>query len=236
MKKRGIWLLLIIVFIINLTACKADEPEARAANAFVEKEMVRGPEIEKIDINLEEYLTKSDIDAMEDWQKAYREILLSYESGSHLDFIPHFNLIYVDGDDIPELAIIDANRHLNSVLIYTYNGEEAVAIDEYGYGQYGIAFYVPKENLILNSRDNFGDVYDSYHKIENSTDLTLVSFAYYEDPSLNEQFFIDQEAVTYEKYQAEMNSYIENKEIFTVSYENSYEITEDNIATIFKGE
>lgn len=232
MKKRGIWLLLIIVFIINLTACKADEPETRTANAFVEKEMVRGPEIEKNDINLEEYLTKSYIDAMEDWQKAYREVLLSYESKSHLNFIPHFNLIYVDEDDIPELAIIDADRHLSSVLIYTYNGEKAVAIDEYGYGSYGIASYVPKENLIWNGWDSFGDVHDSYCKIENSTNLTLVSFTYYQDPSLDEQFFIDQEAVTSEKYLAELNSYEEGKEFFTVSYENSYEISKKNVDVV----
>ena len=243
MKKRGIWLLLIIVFIINLTACKADEPEARAANAFVEKEMVRGPEIEKNDINLEEYLTKSDIDAMEDWQKAYATFLLVHQeefNSEHPVDSPRFNLAYIDEDEIPELAVMVGTAHVNGVDIYTYYSGEVVLVRR-NYGSFGKFIYFPWENLIASHYMAQGDQTSTYHKIEKGKDIKMIeveSWSSYDpdDLEFHDHYSIEDEEVTKEEYETQREMYEGGKEFVLLGYEDSYEITEDNIATIFKGE
>ena len=243
MKKRGVYILLAIVLIINLAACGTEKPEARAANAFVEKEMVRGPEIEKNDINLEEYLPKSDIDAMEDWQKAYATFLMVYQEdfdSEHPVDSPRFNLVYIDEDEIPELAVMVGTAHVNGVDIYGYCEGEVVLIGG-SYGGFGSFAYVPKENLIASHYMGQGVLTSIYYQIEKGKEKELLQLVsqegYSPDMYLNPDcFLMNDEPVTKEEYETQRELYEGGKEFVLLGYEDSYSIDEAAIQSVFDRE
>ena len=98
------------------------------------------------------------------WRKAYADILynhgnVEYGGQKYSDYSwydPDFNLVYIDGDNIPELLIRASTVYrLIGVEIYTYkNGLVYTDYNEYGnisrFGMQGEGSYIPKSGLIVS--------------------------------------------------------------------------------------
>ena len=171
----------------------------------------------------------------ESWQEAYKDFLLSYEPQEYgeQEYSPHFDLVYVDEDDIPELVIADDAKKLFSTHVYAFYEGKTVLINDYS--EFGVFSYVPKENLIHSSWDKNGNIYDSFHKIENGEDVTLASFSWM-DADLEVSFYIGEQEVSEKEYREQLAIYEDSYEFISFSYDDIYEITEENIDRIFKAE
>ena len=78
-----------------------------------------------------------------------------------------FDLIYFDGDDIPELVAGNTGYY---VSMYTYDdGQIYTLMDEWAYGAFGNAGYeyVPKKNLMRNYNSDYAGLvmYTTYSEI-----------------------------------------------------------------------
>ena len=169
----------------------------------------------------------------ENWQEAYKDFLLSYEPQEYgeQEYSPHFDLVYVDEDDIPELVIADDAKKLFSTHVYAFYEGKTVLINDYS--EFGVFSYVPKENLIHSSWDKNGNIYDSFHKIENGEDVTLASFSWMA-ADLEVSFYIGEQEVSEKEYREQLAIYEDSYEFISFSYDDIYEITEENIEKIFK--
>lgn len=87
-----------------------------------------------------------------DWKLAYEEFINSKEG--------KFELIYLNNDDMPEIAIIPGNAVLNGVSIYYYSGGVLKPIvDESGsdsFGTYGKMSYKERSNMIAYDNGSMG--------------------------------------------------------------------------------
>lgn len=106
---------------------------------------VTGSEIYVLDIYVE-------IDKAVFAKKAYADYLKKLKNPKEY----RFALIYIDGDDIPELAIVpDNGAHLIQVSLYTYKDNSVLPIciagmNNYnGYGAYATIWYRPKTGKIV---------------------------------------------------------------------------------------
>jgi len=113
-----------------------------------------------------------------------------------------FALIYLDGDDVPELVVMDGNAHLCDVFVYRF--EEGRTVPVGTYGQYGTLFYREKEGIVFDSFDSFGDTYDYIYQIEGSRETLLHSLS---ERNLTEDgellgtvYTVDGEEVSWEQY------------------------------------
>lgn len=168
-----------------------------------------------------------------EWKEAYREFLLHYVGAPK----PHFNLAYIDEDDIPELIIMDDDSHAASGDVYMYYEGEVVFIEHYG--TYGGFPFVTKGNYILSGGSGMGVEYVSYHIIEDGKDIKLIELSGMADWSEEEldpekdYYFINEEPVTKVEYEKQSALYYEGKEYSSIWYDWSYEINEETVKTAF---
>ena len=109
------------------------------------------------------------------YQEAYYSI--SILSDLESDGREQYNLIYVDGDDIPELAVGVEGYY---VSLYTYHdGKVYMLMDQWGYGAFGNAGYeyAPRKNNLRNDNADYAGliVYTSYMKISDKYSLDVVA-------------------------------------------------------------
>lgn len=137
-----------------------------------------------------------------------------------------YDLIYINGDDIPELV---ASHDGYFVGLYTYTAENGVAtlMDNWGYGAMGNAGYkyVQRENIISNyNADYAGAVgYQTFYKINDAgTELE-----YYNSDSLSVWMYKDlnNDNILAENELVDSNSgefyYNGTKEITSTEYANA---------------
>lgn len=124
-----------------------------------------------------------------------------------------FTLIFLDGDEVPELVVMDGDAHLCEAFVYRF--EEGRAVPAGSYGQYGTLFYREKEGIVLDSYDSFGDVYDDVYQIEGGQITHLQSFSERTEISetegewLDAVYTVDGKEVSREQYQKVHNKWYE---------------------------
>lgn len=82
-----------------------------------------------------------------------------------------FTLLYLDGDDIPELAVIN----VYFAEIYTFDQGQAVLVGNYGMTPEGTAVYREKEGIIFSEYRSSGGVL-SVHQVNGTEDTVLQVF------------------------------------------------------------
>ncbi|MDE7063726.1 MAG: hypothetical protein K2O73_10875 [Lachnospiraceae bacterium] len=114
-----------------------------------------------------------------------------------------FALIYLDKDEIPELAIIEGWAHASGVNIYTY--EEGAAVFVGKYGQYGAMGYRQKEGIVFDDYDQGGNTFSQVYQIDKCNAALLTSYSVYyqfmetEDPEII--YTVDGQEVSQKQYQ-----------------------------------
>ena len=142
----------------------------------------------------------------------YREVLLAYVEylQSYCDNIQYpltlsylkFDLVYIDSDDIPELAIIPLPAHPDGVHICVYNDGAVVEAGEFG--SRGWCKFKPYGNLICSDFFNMGEGFSSLYRIEGTESVELQTFHFWEiyrdDQYIETGYEVDGVEVSEEKY------------------------------------
>lgn len=168
---------------------------------------------------IQQFLTKGTANGeFTDYREAYRTVcrLDQMENEKPL----HYNLIYVDNDDVPELVTGVPGYY---VSLYTYHdGMVYELMDQWGYGAFGNTGYdyIPKKNLMSNfDQDHAGLVgYTTYMTINSQyviETVTTLKFDCLDCVDENGDFVdenatkysIDGEEVSEERYDAAWKKY-----------------------------
>ncbi len=110
--------------------------------------------------------------------KGYAVFLTEYEprqGRNRQEETPAFTLIYLDGDDVPELVVIDGIEHADGVSVFKYEEGKIVSVGTYG--QYGGFSYQEKEGIVFDDYDQGGNIYARVYQIEGSKQILLQSFS-----------------------------------------------------------
>ena len=148
-----------------------------------------------------ETITPTEELAIAEWKKAYLEFL----EVNHFEF-SSYRLVYVDGDDIPELylsGICEAGG--DSVCSYK-NGEVIQVRLKRMWGGY----FIPGSGMILNCNGNMGYYTTDVYKLTESSfvlilsGLEVQSYDYLENGDLKttSEYFIEDEPVSEEEFRA----------------------------------
>ena len=163
------------------------------------------------------------------WQAAYRAYLSAYESEDRIE--PKFALIYLDADDVPELAVCDGSYHAARWKILTYLD----CLKEIGeFGGWGNFFYYERAATIYSSYGNHGAWTANVFRVENGAAVSVWEGRGDLDEAGNEIFFdANGNPITEAEYNAQMDTVLpagaQEKQL---SYdEDGWEITDTNIET-----
>lgn len=160
------------------------------------------------------------------WCDAYAEYLREANDKGELDGYPHFGFLYVNDDDIPEIAIMgDCEASGNRFLTYSDDG-----IDEVFFGRLGFSFQ-EKRNIIINSDGHSGYYYDIVYEIDENGKWKMIADGSYSDypdaagdgSAYSMIYSWDSRDITEEEYHDQFNKYYDadtSKSFDT--YENSY--------------
>lgn len=137
------------------------------------------------------------------WKQAYRNYLKSYSTEDHIQ--SKFALIYIDADDIPELAVCDGSFHAAWWKVLTYRGSAVKDIGEFG--GWGTMFYYEKAAMIFSSYGNHGAWTANLYKIENGEAVSVWEASGDLDEDGEEIFFdADGNPITEAEYNAQMEA------------------------------
>ncbi len=176
MKKRIISLIGAFTLVMSLCACGSEATYADAAK----------PDADKTDL------------------PAYREIYAAQieelVTGDQADL---FALIYVDDDEIPELAAVNSEGSWDKdqVFLYSIAGKKAVLLaHDIGPGMEGHSIsYFEKQNVFMQSGSATGENY-VFSKIENGNPEKITSVSWFEMPDANgdyiEKYTVDDKEVS----------------------------------------
>lgn len=122
--------------------------------------------------------------------------------------VPAFALIYLDGDNVPELVMIEGYAHACGGCVYTFEEGEVIPVGEYG--QYGTLHYREKEGIAFHDYDAFGNIYSAVYQIEGSKETLLQSWS-------------EVCEYTVEKEEVHYTYMVDGKEVSREQYQNVYE-------------
>ncbi len=167
---------------------------------------------------------------LEDYAGDYDEEREGFESDKSFEG-PKFTLVYLNDDEIPELAIVDDWRHGDGVGYYIYADGEVVFIGEYG--QYGGNRYVEKESIIFGEYDGAEAAHYWIYRIDGTKEILLQSRdlyihwdSEYEDPEYT--YIVDEKEVAEEEYMAACAMW-DNYEEKVVAYDRCFMMMDGSI-------
>ncbi len=131
-----------------------------------------------------------------------------HRTGGDSEEVPAFALIYLDGDEVPELIVIEGYAHLCGGYVYTFEEGEVIPVGVYG--QYGTLHYREKEGIAFHDYDTFGNIYSEVYQIEGSKETLLQSW------SEVGEYTAEEEALQY-------TYTVDGKEVSEKQYRNVYE-------------
>lgn len=158
--------------------------------------------------------------------------------GSDSEEIPGFALTYLDGDDVPELVVIEGYAHACGAAVYAFEKGEVVSVGVYG--QYGAMGYREKEGIVFDDYDMGGNVYSNVYQIEGNKEMLLQSYSEKcefpaEGEELQYTYVVDGKEVSGEQYRRICEKW--NKTGYRVNdYGMCRTLTDGNIQRILKEE
>lgn len=113
-----------------------------------------------------------------------------------------FDLVFIDIDNIPELAIIPSDAHVSGVIICVYNGGNVVETGEFG--SFGRCRFNSYENLIFSTYMGQGEEESFFYRIDGTERVELLALhstpQYEEFQYIGECYEIDGNEVSEEVY------------------------------------
>lgn len=143
-----------------------------------------------------------------------------------------FELVFIDGDDIPELLIFLDDSHAAGVEVFTYNGDSVIAVGEFGSS--GRMQYVEKGGMIFSHHMGQGEAHTYFFRMEDG-EAEQVSHmhswpdhsGYLETGEYREFYEIDELSVTEDVYQAKWQELYDSQEYVLIGYEDGILLKEE---------
>lgn len=135
----------------------------------------------------------------------YAAFLVEYEPQQENEQqSPRFALLFLDGDDIPELIVIEGTAHAQGASVYMFQKRQAISVGTYG--EYGALGYREKEGILFDDYDTQGDIFSRVYQIKGNQAVLLQSYdsiepPYSEKEELEYTYHVDGKEVTEEQYQ-----------------------------------
>ena len=163
--------------------------------------------------------TSKTVDTPE-WKTAYLNFL-EQKKDSHLSYA----LVYVDGDDIPELYLSGIAEAIGDSLCTYKNG----AVIEQQLNRIGGGWYIEKSGKVINQNGNMGHIYTHVYKLnENGFALTFealsveqVEVLKNDDYKLRYEYSIGDKTVNESEYKSAVNA--------AFNFENAIRLNENEV-------
>lgn len=89
-------------------------------------------------------------------REAYRNLLTEISESGGYTSAPGFALVYIDDDDVPEIAVFTGDTGTGGTVLYSYNGSQAVKLsDGAGFTDGGL-HYAEKKGTVVSGFENNG--------------------------------------------------------------------------------
>lgn len=158
-----------------------------------------------------ELAAEKEIESGEPYLAAYYKLFKERWNGT--DPNPDFNqgirfrLVYIDGDEIPELLLIEPYCHASGAEVYTYCDDKLIEVGEFG--STGKMAYVKKEGMIRSDFFNMGASFNNFFKLEKGRLETVCTLYAYDGDSFvkdgEDVYEINDVPVSKEAYDARRN-------------------------------
>lgn len=195
------------------------------------------PEMNSYNIRYSDTLNNLNIienteDIKKEWQEAYIYAIDDFSNHFSADFSKDelsYKLIYIDGDDIPELYI--SNTIYGESLLYTYfNGKATIISESFSPRDNSFGGYMEKSGMFLtHSSGGASNHIETIHKISNGFSETAETLVYDENDKTS-TYKLNDEGISKEEYDKKS----EDNQKYFKSENVSY--TYDEILKIFNGE
>lgn len=204
----------ILAVCLLLQGCGADsentdtsQPQNRTKDSVTEsvsENAVSGNDLEQIVEKAENSDETEQAEALE----GYAAFLQKYEpqqQGGGGEQELRFALLFLDGDEVPELIVMEGWAHAQGASVYLFQEGEVISIGEYG--QYGALCYREKDGLLFDDYDTQGNVHSWVYQIEGKQAVLLQSYDYCQaiagegEETPQDTYYVDGKEVTEEQYQ-----------------------------------
>ena len=239
--KKKLLLFTVLASLTVLAACESDIPEIVdnpivISDSIPEDEIKPEPPVSDNDTVVDVSENNPEPAAVEKAPSAFKAIRMyadyldaMCESREDLRATLHYDLLYVDDDDIPELAYMEHSAHVATVHLCMAYDDGVYEVGEFG--EYGNFAYIPGTGKILSFQMNQGVyLYDFFH-LENRTLQEDTSFEIVEGQLEGEitRYYIDGDEVEEEAYNtaflaAKETNYSSCDYFDAFSYADSYDV------------
>ena len=239
--KKKLLLFTVLASLMVLAACESDIPEIVddpivISDSIPEDEIKPEPPVSDNDTVVDVSENDPEPAAVEKAPSAFKAIRMyadyldaMCESREDLTATLHYDLLYVDDDDIPELAYMEHSAHVATVHLCMAYDDGVYEVGEFG--EYGNFAYIPGTGKILSFQMNQGVyLYDFFH-LENRTLQEDTSFEIVEGQLEGEitRYYIDGDEVEEEAYNtaflaAKETNYSSCDYFDAFSYADSYDV------------
>ena len=181
-----------------------------------------------------ETVFQTEADAPE-YIKAYASLLRQIMTREgYYEPLARFQLIYVDDDIIPELAVTTNDGHSTGAELYTFENGEAVLVGSFG--SWGLLSYLPRGSVVIDAISQSGEMSEVVYSYSNGETEEIAKF--YRTPSDKSVenspmlYYIDGAKVTEVRFNSEYARAIPSEPIQAPSAEGEekvYTINSDEI-------
>lgn len=150
------------------------------------------------------------------WKDAYKEILKSYDADNAA-----YGLYDLDNDGIPELFVSSGFSHAADVLVYTYDSDNVIKLDDYVYGSWGAVDILKDSGELVSSHSGQGISICSLYKKTGDKMEQVIS--YWDNAGAVEdgaEYKINEQNVSKEEYFDSYDSHFKGKEVLTIGNDN----------------
>ncbi|HCR72884.1 MAG TPA: hypothetical protein DIW26_00275 [Ruminococcus sp.] len=151
------------------------------------------------------------------WKDAYKEILKSCDVANAA-----YGLYDLDNDGIPELFVSSGFSHAADVLVYTYDSDNVIKLDDYVYGSWGAIDILKDSGELVSSHSGQGISICSLYKKTGDKMEQVIS--YWDNAGAVEdgaEYKINEQNVSKEEYFDSYDSHFKGKEVLTIGNDNS---------------
>lgn len=215
MKRIVTLLLLLLLALMVLVSCKSDDiyehgsTETKATTQMSETST-------EVPAKETEAPTEKPTQAKKDesWKKLY----INQLNVLNKDEFSEFSLIYVDGDDVPELYVNGKSRFEDGHLYWVYNGqlcEYAISVNGFSYVEYG--------NVFLNVGGFQGHCFEEVLSIKHDATMLLAQGDYL-DPMIAgyESYKWNNSEVSESEYMSKKNAVFDENKAITCGIDSYY--------------
>ena len=163
------------------------------------------------------------------YARAYLEFLTEYVQNSKdgKGQGARFSLAFVDGDDIPELLLMEDDCHAKGVKVFTYYQEQVAELG--AFGSFGLMQYVERAGLIFSHYMGHGESDNNFFEIKEGQAVLICnmhSTPYRKNGIDTKLYEIDGVAVNEETYQSRWKALYEDQDYVLIGYKDGTPVEE----------